>query len=389
MRPHRLRAAAALLLATALTASCQNTVSLPTTEAPSDPGLSVQTAEFGEVAIRVRWPEYTPQAIPYSANSLLVVAFDGLGRIASQALLTRNGSPDSLSATTMRLRAGTYTIEARAYREASPSIASEPTAIGSTGNVRVKTNLKTQMSLTLNAVAPTHGAFSSAAGGVGSSFTIDTVQFFGRPVKASDVVEVFMGQDPALGQHAPYRVRATVSIEPRRRLDAISGVNQMVDPEQDMIRVVVPSGVKGECRVWLKVDGVEVDAGAFHVVDRMTFDQASVTRAVDESYDAMASLKPYALDTVRALSYPILTWTSSNPAVAFVTTGGMVYAYRPGQTTITARSGSVSAAFTLVSTDRHSTASITVGVPDLGSGTVNAPITFPEYSGNDNGTVTP
>lgn len=389
MRSRRLSAGAAWLLAATLTASCDNRLAPPATETPTDPGLAVQTVEIGEVSIKVRWPEYEAQAIPYSANSLFVEAFDGLGRSASKVMLTRSGGVDSLSATTMRLRAGTYTIEARAYRETSPSLASEPTAKGSAGNVRVKTNLKTSLALTLNAIAPTHGAFSASAGGVGSSFTIDTVEFFGRPITSSDIVEVFMGQEPAVGQQAAYRARANVSIEPRRRLDPLTGANPLVDAEQDMLRVVVPAGLKGLCRVWLKVDGVEVDAGTFHVVDRMAFDQTSVTRAVGESYDAADFLKAYARDTVRTLSYPMLTWTSSNPSVAFVTTGGTVYAYRSGQSILTARSGNITASFNLLATDRHSSASVSVGMPALGTGAIAVEITLPAFTGTGTASTTP
>lgn len=381
------RSVAALLLVGTLSAGCQNTAAPPSTDTRTPPGMAVQNAEFGQVDIRVRWPQFV-QAIPYSANALHVVAFDGLGRIATQTMLTRGSSPDSLSSASMRLRAGTYTIEARAYREASPSLASEPTAVGSVGNVRVKTNLKTSLSLTLAAIAPSFGALTPSAGGVGSAFTIDTVRFFGRAVKASDIVEVYLGQVPAEGAHAQYRARASVSIEPRRRLDPISGVNQLVDPEEDMLRVVVPRGLKGACKVWLLVDGVEVDAGTFHVVDRMTVSATRVTRAVDETFDASQNLRSYALDTQRILAFPALTWRSSAPSVAFVTTAGMVYAYRPGTATITAQSGDVSATFELVATDRHSTASIDVSTPALGSGPVEVPLSIPAYSGGDAGTVT-
>jgi hypothetical protein len=382
-----IRSMAALLLVGSLGAGCQNTAAPPSTDSQPLPGMAVQNAEFGQVDIRVRWPQVV-QAIPYSANALHVVAFDGLGRIASQTVLTRGANPDSLSSASMRLRAGTYTIEARAYREVSPSLASEPTAIGSVGNVRVKTNLKTSLSLTLNATAPTFGALTPAAGGVGSAFTIDTVRFFGRAVKATDIIEVYLGQVPAEGEHVQYRARASVSIEPRRRLDSISGVNQMVDPEEDMLRVVVPRGLKGACKVWLRVDGVEVDAGTFHVVDRMTMAATSVTRAVGETYDASQNLRTYALDTQRVLGYPSLTWRSSAPSVAFVTTDGMVYAYRPGRATLTAQSGDVSATFDLLATDRHSTASIDVTTPALNSGPVEVPLAIPAYTGDDVGTVT-
>jgi hypothetical protein len=381
-----MRSVAACLLVGALSVGCQNTVAPLQNDHQAQPDAAGQMADFGQVDIRVRWPQAV-QAIPYSANALHVVAFDGLGRVALQTTLTRGGSPEGLGATSMRLRAGTYTIEARAYRETSPSLASEPTAIGSVGSVRVKSNLKTSLALTLNATPPTSGALSPAAGGVGAAFTIDTVQFFGRPVKTTDIVEVFMGQVPAAGQHTQYRLKAATSIEPRRRLDPISGVNQLVDPEVDMLRVIVPRGLKGACKVWLRVDNVEIDAGTFHVVDRMTVDRASVTRAVGETYDAPTNLRAFALDTPKTLTYPAMTWRSSMPNVAFVTTGGMVYAYRPGRVVVTGQSGDVAASFELLITNRHSTASIDVDVPDLGAGTVEATFSFPVYSGDDTGTV--
>lgn len=387
MSMHRTRSVAALLLVGSLSVGCQNSIAPPSAESQALPGMEIQNAEFGQVDIRVRWPQAL-QAIPYSANALHVAAFDGFGRIAFQTTLTRASSPDAMSTASLRLRAGTYTIEARAFRETTPSLASQPTAIGSSGGVRVKSNLRTNLSLTLIATPPTFGALSPAVGGPGATFTIDAVRFFGRSVKSTDIVEVFLAQEPKVGKESQYRVRATVSIEPRRRLDPVTAVNQMVDPEEDMIRVTVPRGLKGECKVWLLVDGIEVDAGTFQVVDRMAFTHPTVTRAVGETVDASRMLQAHALDTKPAIAYPAVTWRSSAPDIAFVTTGGMVYAYRPGTATITAQTGDVATAFTLLSTDRHSTASITVGVPLLGSGGIEVPVTLPAYSGDDVGTVT-
>lgn len=386
MSMHRMRSVAALLLAGLLGVGCQNT-SVPLSVEPQPiGGPELQAAEFGQVDIRVRWPQ-APQAIPYSANSLHIAAFDGFGRLAAQAVLQKSPT-QPLSSASMRLKAGAYTIEARAYRELSPTLQSEPTAFGSAGGVRVKSNLRTNLQLTLTATAPTFGPMSPTVGGAGSFFTIDTVEFFGRPAKQTDTVEVFFGQVPTTGTHMDYLVPAPVSFEPRRRLDLVTGNNPLVDPEEDMIRVTVPRGIKGECKVILSVDGVKVDIGTFHVVDRMAFTHSRVTREVGETVDAAQNLKAYALASQQPITYPAVVWRSTQPHIAFVTTGGMVYVYRPGTATIIAQSGDVSTTFTLVATDRHSTASVEVDVPELHSGTVEVPLEFPAYSGNENGKVT-
>lgn len=391
MRQPSIRSVGALLLATVLAAGCQTSGMPSQIASPVEPGMTIQAAEFGEVEIRVRWPQAV-QAIPFSANSLVVAAFDGFGRRADQVVLTRVGGQNATFTTSMRLKAGTYTVEARAYRDTNPSIASEPVAFGSAGNVRVKTNIKTNLQMTLAAEIPTVGAMSSSSGGIGSSFTLDTVELFGRPVVAGDVVEVFMGQVTPVGQNGQSRVKATATIEPRRRLDPTTKLSHINDPQEDLVKVVVPQGLKGECKVWLRVDNNEHLVGTFWVVDRMTFTHDPVVRQIDdptdEYHDAKADLKAYALDTLRNLSYPMLTWTSSNPRVAFVTTDGKVYAYQPGTATITATSGSITAAFTLISTNRQSTASIDVNVPLLGVGTVSVPVAMPEYVGESTGSVT-
>lgn len=375
---------APLLLASVLTVGCQTRTTPPQTAGLVEEGMQVQATDFGQVEIRVRWPEAL-QAIPYSANSLVVSAFDWLGRETGTVTLTRTAAADSLSSAALRLRAGTYTIEARAYREVSPTATSVPTAMGSAPGVTIKSNLKTYLPLTLTAQAPTFGALSAAAGGSGSQFTLDTVRFFNRSVTQADIPEVFMGYDERT------RVRATVTIEPRRQVAPVTGINHLIDAERDKLRVTVPRGISGTCKVWLRVDGVEVYVGPFHVVDRMVIEPVSVTRQVGESYAAKSHLAAFALANTVAnasLPYPMVTWTSSAPNVAFVTTNGTVYAYRPGRATITARSGDVSASVDLVATDRHSTASVTVTAPDLGIGHVSTSLTLPAYSGDDTATVT-
>ncbi|MNR88648.1 Bacterial Ig-like domain (group 2) [compost metagenome] len=375
---------AALLLASVLTVGCQTRTTPPQTAALIEDGMQVQAADTGLVEIRVRWPEVV-QAIPYSANSLVVTAFDWLGREAGTATLTRTAASDSLSTAALRLRAGTYTIEAKAYRELSPTVTSVPTAMGSAPGVMIKTNLKTYLPLTLQAQEPTFGAMSATAGGSGSQFTIDAVRFFNRSVTLADTLEVF------LGYNERSRVKASVSIEPRRQTAPVTGINHLIDPERDKVRVTVPRGLSGTCEVWLRVDGVEVRVGQFRVIDRMVLEPVSVTRQVGESYEAKSQLAAFSLENtvgMGSLPYPMVTWTSSAPSVAFVTTTGTVYAYRPGRATLTARSGDVVASVDLIATDRHSTASVTVSTPELNSGHVSAPVTLPAYSGDDTATVT-
>lgn len=341
-----------------------------------------QAVSYGNVEIRVRWPQRT-QAIPLSANALVVQAFDSLGRDAGSLTLRRSDNQD-LQLATMRLRAGTYTLEARAYRETDPTELSVPTAMGSQAGVTISTNLKTTLSMTLVAQAPTFGGMSATAGGLGSQFTLDTVRFFNRPVVVGDTVEVWFGWDNRTRVKSP-----DVQILSRRKLDPVTGINQFQDPEQDKLLVTVPTGLSGRPKVWLKVDGIEVFVGNFYVVDRMVIEPTTVTRQVGEWYDAKTNLQAFALDTAPSLSYPMLTWSSSDPSVAFVTQQGLVYPYKPGTATITARSGSLTTSFTLTATDRHSTASVDVNVPTVNTGDVSSAITMPSYSGDDTGTVNP
>lgn len=355
---------------------CQTQAPLPASQRVEP---AAQAVGYGNVQIRVRWPQRL-QAIPLSANSLVVSAFDTLGRKVDDVTLVRDGDPDSLSSATMRLRAGTYTIEARAYRQSMPTANDVPTAMGAT-SATIKTNLLTRLSLILSAQAPTFGAMSATAGAHGSQFTLDTVRFFGKAATASDVVEVWFGNTDRT------RVPAAISWEPRRRTAPVTGYNHLIDAEQDMLRVTVPNGITGQPRVWLKVDGVEVFVGFFTVVDRLVFDPLSITRQVGEWYNAQPTLQSFSLQTTASLVYPMVTWRSSAPSVAWVSALGTVYAHRPGRATITAQSGIRSATFEVIVTDRHSTASFTVDVPTLNSGTVSVPLDIPAYSGIENGTV--
>lgn len=374
-----------LMLASLLVVGCQAHPAPPQTVATVQTAPSLQNASFGQVDIRVRWPQQV-QAIPYSANSLVVAAFDWRGQEAGSVRLMRTAAVDSLSSATLRLPAGTYTIEARAYRELVPAPTSVPVAMGSAPGVTIKTNLKTTLPLTLKAQEPTFGPMSAEAGGPGSQFTIDAVRYFSRSVTLADSPEVFMGYD------AGSRVRANVSIEPRRLTAPVTGIEHLIDPERDMLRVTVPRGISGTCKVWLRVDGIEVEVGDFEVLDRLVIEPVSVTRQVGEDFDAKSQLVAFSRESTVGLGrlpFPMLTWTSSAPHVAFVTTSGTVYAYRPGRATITVYSGDLWATVELVSTDRHSTASVRVPTPELNSGHVKAPVSIPAYSGDDMATVIP
>lgn len=354
---------------------CQGMPFQTTAAPPVADTLAARAVTFGNVEIRVLWPQRT-QAIPLSANTLIVQAFDSLGREAGNVVLKR--ATDDLQLATMRLPAGTYTLEARTYRETNPSVSSVPTAMGSQPNVVIKTNLKTALSMTLVAQAPSFGPLSATAGGIGSQFTLDTVRFFNRPVVTADSVEVFFGWSNGTKIKSP-------NVKILKRKDP----GQPVDAEEDKLLVTVPAGLSGRPSVWLKVDGIEVFVANFYVVDRLEIEPATVTRQVGEWYDATTNLQAFALNYAPGLSYPMLTWTSSNPAVAFVTQAGKVYAYKPGTATITARSGAIATTFSLVATDRHSTASVNVNLPVSGVGNVDSTLTLPGYSGDDTATVTP
>lgn len=365
-----------------LALGCQGVPFQATSASRPDTQTGAQAADYGNVEIRVRWPQRT-QAIPLSAETLVVQAFNSLGRDAGSLTLRRSSS-DDLQLATMRLRAGTYTLEARAYRETNPTAVSVPTAMGSSANVVIKTNLKTDLSMTLTAHAPVVGAMSASAGGAMSQFTLDTVRFFNRPVVSADRIEVWFGWDNRTRVQSP-----AVEILNRRRFDSYTGINQLQDPEQDKLLVTVPRGITGRPKVWLKVDGIEIFVNNFYVVDRMVIEPTNVTRSVGEWYDATTNFQAFALENTPGLSYPMLTWSSSNPQVGFVTQQGRVYAYRPGTTTVTARSGLVETSFTLTVTDRHSTASINVNMPVINTGTVDSAVSMPAYSGDETGNVNP
>lgn len=350
-------------------------------QAPASRPSAAQAASFGSVLIRVHWPE-RPQAIPLSANTLIVQAYDALGRNAGSVSLER-GTGSDFQVSSLRLPAGTYTVEARAYRETSPTPASVPTALGSAGNVVIKTDLETDLAMTLVAQAPTFGGLSALAGGIGSQILLDSVRFFGRSAVPSDTVRVAFGYD----DHT--RVSAPSFFQSRWFTDPVMGLNHLLDPALDKLVVTVPSGITGLAKVFLSVDGVEVFVNTFQVVDRMTLVPSAITLQVGDAYAATSGLSAFSLGSQSALVYPMLSWISSDPSIAFVTALGTIYAYRPGQVIVTAWSGVVSASFTLNVTQRGSTASLAVNVPVLKSGNVTTPIALPVYTGNASGIVTP
>jgi len=354
---------------------CQS-VPAPSLSVPAAGDRStLAVADMGSVEIAIHWPQRI-QSIPYSSNTLVINAYNSLGRLAGTLTLNRTSDPTSLSVGTMRLKAGTYTIEASAYRETSPLPTSIPNAYTSAGGVTITTNLKTKLSLTLAAQAPTAGAMTANVGGPGSQFTLNAVRFFNKAATSSDTVEVWFGYD------AVNRVPATFSWIPRWTTGPFTGNRSFTDPDLDKLLVTVPSGVTGQATVYVRVDNVEANAGPFTVVDRMTINPTVVTRQVGTVYNAAALLAPFSLNLGTALPpFPVLTWTSSNPAVAFVTTQGLVYAYSAGQTTITAQTGGVQTQFSMVVTDRQSSASVVVNAPVLNAGTVTSPLTIPAYSG--------
>lgn len=364
-----------------LVAALMGCQTLPIQAPASRPNAAEAAASFGSVLIRVRWPE-RPQAIPLSANTLVVQAYDLLGHSAGSVTLER-GTGSDFQVSSLRLPAGTYTVEARAYRETNPTSASVPTALGSAGNVVIKTDLETDLAMTLVAQAPTFGGLSAVAGGIGSQFLLDSVRFFGRSAVPSDTVRIAFGYDDRT------RVAAPTTFQSRWFTDPVSGLARLLDPSLDKLVVTVPSGITGLAKVFLSVDGVEVFVNTFQVVDRLTLVPSAVTLQVGDAYDATSGLSAFSLGAQSALVYPMLTWTSSDPSIAFVTALGTIYAYRPGQVVVTAWSGLVSASFTLSVTQRQSTASLAVNVPVLQSGNVTSPVALPAYTGNASGTVTP
>ncbi|MBM3268228.1 MAG: hypothetical protein FJZ01_11325 [Candidatus Sericytochromatia bacterium] len=330
------------------------------------------------------------KGFPASAASLVIRAFDYLGRPAQTLTRKKSDGADALNLASLKLPAGTYTLEYQAFAEAAPDSSSTPLAYGSQGSVQVAVNQRTRLMPALSAVNGTNGALSASVGGIGSQFTIDSVRYFNRILTASDAFEVLFGYDT--GSDVRTRINATASIQARRAIDPVSGFVRLLDPEADKLLVTVPSGVAGATQVWLKINGMEKNVGSFTAITRLTFENNLANRDTGESFDPTGHLRAYGLSStpVGGLAYPMLRWSSSNPAVGFATAGGTVYAYQPGVAVITATTGTATASFQFVVTNRQGSATVSVGVPAGGKGDVTTSIGIPAYGDPvQTGTVTP
>lgn len=372
------------VLALSVTA-CQAQPQLARTN-PAEPVVEA-VAGYGSTEVRVRWPRQT-QALPSTANTMVVNAYGTMGTLVASATLRRATAVNGLSSTEMRLPASTYTIEAFALKEQGFDPSFVPVAQGSSAGNVIRTNQRTNLTMTLTAYQPTGGALSGSYGGIGSRFTIDTVRAFNHPASQSTSVKAWFSTGTNRW------VEASASFLARRATDPVTGRVELVDPELDKLLVEVPAGITGACTVYVESDGVKsASLGTFNLVDRLEFEGASVTRRAGESFSATANtnLRGYSLAAAITvpgnLSYPMLTWSSSAPDVAFVTQNGTVYANKPGRAVITATTGAVKQSFEFLVTDSHSTASVTVAAPSLGSGNVGTPIEIPAYTGVTNGTV--
>ncbi len=389
------------LLGIGAVAGCQSTPAFLPASSPRTVGPQAAQAVsgWGSVSISVVWPRRV-QAIPLAANSIVITAYNNVGLAAGTVTLTRSGSSGALGSAALRLPAGqTYTFQAMAYAETTPSATSTPLAIGSTGAYTILSDINTPISLTLGAAAPSTGGMAASVsgyaipngGGVGSEFMIDTVKYLGRPISTGDNVQVWFGTTTS----GVPSVQASSSVEPQWYIDPVTALKSLIDPDVDDLFVTVPAGISGSADIWVEVDGIKTRIPSnFMVVDNVVMPSQSVTRMVGGSYDSTAGngfLDGYAgadpAGTAVALSYPMLTWSSSAPGVAFVTNDGMVHANAPGQAIITAQTGSASASFAFDVTDTDGTASINVNVPTLGAGDVNATMDVPAFTGNATGTV--
>ncbi len=384
-------------------AGCQGIPALLTAPSRSalQPASSVaaKPAGWGSVSISVRWPRRV-QSIPLAANSIVITAYNNVGSAVGTVTLTRSAASGTLGNAQLDLPAGqSYSFQAMAYAETSPTATSTPLAIGYTGVYAINSDINTPITLQLNASAPATGGLAAsmawypipAGGGVGAEFMVDAVQYLGRPITPSDNVQVWFGSTIS----SIPSVLASSSVQPQWYTDPVTALKLLVDADVDNLFVTVPSGLSGPVAIWVEVDGVKTQLGNnFVVVDHVVMPAQSVTRTVGESYDSTAgvgNLKGYSgadvNGTAIALSYPMLTWSSSAPSVAFVTNDGVVHANAPGQATITAQTGLASASFAFDVTDADSTASIDVNVPTLGAGDVNATMDIPAFSGDASGTV--
>lgn len=372
---------------------CQASVpltSLPVTSLPAVSGMAPEAASplgWGSVEVRVAWPRQV-QSLPTITQTIVINAYGTLGTLVGTLTVKRPTGSNVQSSSELRLPASTYMIEALAYQETSPDRTSVPVAQGSQGNVIISTNIRKNLTLSLTAYQPSAGALSALYGGANSLFTIDSVRAFNHPASFSTDVTAWFNTPTGSW------VQASASFLPRRMVDPVTGRIEMLDPEMDKLLVQVPTGITGLSGVYVESNGVKSGyLGGFTVVDNLGFEAQSVTRKAGESYGSTANsnIKGFSLNSNVAvpgnLSYPMLTWSSSVPSVAVVTTAGTVYAVKPGRTVITATTGNVSQSYEFIVTDSESTASVTVTAPVLGIGSVSVPVTMPAYSGTATDTV--
>jgi len=111
------------------------------------------------------------------------------------------------------------------------------------------------------------------------------------------------------------------------------GCVKVVPSQAGTVRVIASLPRLGGSASW--ADTVELSAGTAQV-RTITLDPATVTLGAGQSATLTATLKD---DFNATLTGRIVTWTSSDPAIATVSTTGSVTGVKPGTTTVLAQSG--------------------------------------------------
>jgi hypothetical protein len=349
---------------------------------------------MGTIDLNIRWPRRT-QAIPASANLIVITIYDALEQVVSTTRIRRPEVPDDvISHAAISLPAATrLEIWARAYRQTELTGAEVPVAVGMR-STDVYDNIVTKVDLEMRYIDISLTSISPTNGGEGVEVTFLGSGFYGfvDPHNATPSARVYF----------PHR---TV------REDPLSGVtldNQFSDlwiRAQDATRsadgtmsVLVPDGAVNGV-VDLRVDGLSALHSpankSFTVLEELEIKgngptlQGVPSLAVRPG-DAV-SLTAVATDSVgKAFGSPTVSWFSSDPAVAYVEkTTGALKARTVGSARITARTGKLVASANCFVLNQAGTASFIVDLPIIGS-TTSLEFDFPAYEGgNLTGTATP
>ncbi|MNR82956.1 Bacterial Ig-like domain (group 2) [compost metagenome] len=350
-------------------AGCQSVAPVSTAIETMHPSAGEPQA-FGNVSVRIKWPQAV-QAIPLQTKSIVLSIYRKGQLVGTETIVRQDGQ--GLASKVMRLPAGEgYLMEAMAYAVEAPQAHHTAIALGSSSLFEVGSNVLTPVPIALEATAIIGFEMGYNVGGLGQLVPvyIDKERFY-HPLSASDTVEVYFG--------------TAKSPEVRRMAEDKSGYHFWVK---------VPQQVRGNQDVRVFVNGAESSySETFTVLDRLAAKATSISLLVGESdmpgddlYGAAGTNRYWLNDDIY---YPVVTWKSSDPSVAFVTQRGAVYALKAGQATITAMAGTLETTIPVTVQAGIGSTDLTVTLPSDPSGGVTIPVDLPAQGGNTSGPIVP